>query len=189
MTPPHGWRIYTHLTSSQFSLSVAHSANSSFLQPIGKYSLHVWVQVQCKAATAFTQSESRRVEARVGSGSQLRNGRRNARRPGQSDRRGIENLCFQTTTVAISGFLVSLKVMYGRVKSKRETWSDCDGSKDPPKVWRCAIVDRRMAIDDRRLRRSSTTWETNLEAHRSLEIKVLTKAKVLTAISRGKPPN
>ena len=105
-----------------------------FLQPIGKYSLHVWVQVQCKAATAFTQSESRRVEARVGSGSQLRNARRNARRTGQSDRRGIENLCFQTTTVAISGFLVSLKVMYGRVKSKRETLSDCDGSKDPPKV-------------------------------------------------------
>ena len=84
-----------------------------------KYSLHVWVQVQCKAATAFTQSESRRVEARVGSGSQLRNAPRNARRPGQSDRRGIENLCFQTTTVAISGFLVSLKVMYGRVKKQK----------------------------------------------------------------------
>ena len=42
-------------------------------------------------------------------------------------------ICFQTTTVAINGFLVHLKVMYGRVESKRETWSDFDGSKDYPK--------------------------------------------------------
>ena len=43
-------------------------------------------------------------------------------------------MSFQTTTVAISGFLVSLKVMYGRVESARETWSGCEGNKDPPKV-------------------------------------------------------
>ena len=148
MTPPHGWRIYTHLTYSQFSLSVAHSANSSFLQPSGKYSLHVWVQVQCKAATAFTQSESRRVEARVGSGSQLRNARRNARRPGQSDRRGIENLCFQTTTVAISGFLVSLKVMYGRVKKQKGDLEWLGRKQGPSES--LTMCDRRSANGDRR---------------------------------------
>ena len=83
----HGeWRRTTddvyrrHLTYRRFSPSVAHSASSRFLQPFGNYSLHVWVQVQCKAATAFPQSERKRVEARVGSCSRLRD----ARRPGQS---------------------------------------------------------------------------------------------------------
>ena len=91
--------------------------------------------------------------------------------------------------MAISGVLVYLKVIYGRVESKREPWSDCDGNKNPPKVRRRAIVDRRLAIDNWRLRRTSTTWQTNLEAHKSLERKVLTKAQLLTAISRGKVPN
>ena len=49
--------------------------------------------------------------------------------------------------------------------------------------------DVRSTINDWRLRRPSTTWETDLEAHRFLERKVLTKARVLTAISRGKQPN
>ena len=90
----HGeWRRTTddvyrrHLTYRRFSPSVAHSASSRFLQPFGNYSLHVWVQVQCKFATAFPQSERKRVEAWVGSCSQLRD----ARRPGQSDRRSIGN--------------------------------------------------------------------------------------------------
>ena len=47
------------------------------------------------------------------------------------------NICFK----AISGVLVSLKVMYWRVDSKRENWSDCNGSKHPPKVRQCAIID------------------------------------------------
>ena len=75
------------LTYRRFSPSAAHSASSRFLQPVGNYSLHVWVQVQCKAATASPQSERKRVEARVGSCSRLRD----AWRPGQSDRRGIGN--------------------------------------------------------------------------------------------------
>ena len=98
-------------------------------------------------------------------------------------------LCFKTTPVAISGVLVSLKVMYGRVDSKRENWSDCNGSKHPPKVRQCAIVD---SMGDRRsavAKNASTTWKTKLEAHGTLERKKMTKAKVLTAISRGKPPN
>ena len=41
---------------------------------------------------------------------------------------------FKTTTVPISGFLVSLKVMYGRVESAKETWSGCEGNEDPPNV-------------------------------------------------------
>ena len=95
----------------------------------------------------------------------------------------------ETTTVPISGFLVSFKVMYGIMESAREIWSGCEGKKNSPKAWWCAIVDRRLAIDDRRLRRTSTTWETDLEANKSLERKVLTEARVLTAISRGKQPN
>ena len=112
-----------------FSSSVADSANSCFLQPTEKYSLNVWVQVQCKAATAFPQSHSTRVEDRVGSCNQLRN----ARRPGESDRRGIENELPDDDS-ADGGILVSLKVMYGRVESARETWTGCQGNKDPPKV-------------------------------------------------------
>ena len=49
--------------------------------------------------------------------------------------------------------------------------------------------DVRSSIDDWRLRKTSTTWETDLEAHRFLERKVFTEARVLTAISRGKQPN
>ena len=141
------------------------------LQSTGKYSLHVWLQVQCKSATAFPQRESRRVEARVGSCGQLRN----ARRPGQFDRQGIENMLPDDN----SGGYWLLSVFESHVweSGKQKAWSDCGGSKDPPNV------------DDRRLRRTSTTWETSLEAHRSLERKILTKAKALTAISRGKPPN
>ena len=72
MTPPQGWRIdVIWRTYRRFSPSacIAHSASSRFwcLQPFGNYSLHIWVQVQCKAATAFPQSERKRVEARVGS--------------------------------------------------------------------------------------------------------------------------
>ena len=72
------------------------------------------------------------------------------------------------------------------MESRKQTCSDLDGSKDPAKVRQCMIVDRRLAIVDRRLQRMSTTRETNLEAHRTLEKKKLTKARVLTAISRGK---
>ena len=86
-------------------------------------------------------------------------------------------ICFQKTTVAICGLMVFLKVMQGRVESKRETWSDCDGTKDLSKVRQCAIVDRRLAIDHRQLRRTLTTWETNLDAHRTLERKKLTKQR------------
>ena len=43
-------------------------------------------------------------------------------------------MCFQTTRVPISGFLVSLKVMYRRVESARETLSGCEGNKDPPQA-------------------------------------------------------
>ena len=43
-------------------------------------------------------------------------------------------MSFQTTTVPISGFLTFLKVMYGTVESAIETWSGCEGNKDPPKV-------------------------------------------------------
>ena len=109
----HGeWRRPTddvyrrHLTYRRFSPSVAHSASSRSWQPFGNYSLHVWVQVQCKAATAFPQSERKRVEARVGSCSRL---------PTlvalDSRIDGASEISFQTTTGATSGLLVSLKVM------------------------------------------------------------------------------
>ena len=120
-----------------FSSSVADSANSSFLQPTGKYSLNVWVQVQCKAATAFPQGESIRVEARVVSCSQLRN----AMLYIPIDQ--ASKMCFQTTTVPISGFLVSLKVMYWRVESARETWIGREGNKTIRK-----FDDVRSSIDD-----------------------------------------
>ena len=45
-----------------------------------------------------------------------------------------------------------------------------------------------VAIDDRRLQKRSTTGETNLEAHdcRTLQRKKMTKARILTAMSKRK---
>ena len=90
----HGeWRRTTddvyrrQVTYRRFSPSVAHSASSRFLQPFGNNFPHVWVQVQCKAATAYPKSERKCVEALVRSCGRLLD----ARRPGQSDRRGIGN--------------------------------------------------------------------------------------------------
>ena len=71
---------------------------------------------------------------------------------------GASEISFQTTTVATSGLLVSLKVMKGRGEGKIETWSGLDRSKDAAKVRQCAIIDRRTAIDDRRLLRMFTSW-------------------------------
>ena len=72
-TPPHGWQIYTSLTYYQFYSSVAHSANSWFffnVQPTGKCHrrLYDWVQVQCKAETAFPQprADESKLESEIG---------------------------------------------------------------------------------------------------------------------------
>ena len=86
-TPRMAYMYVTDLPSIFFTCSSLRERHR-FLQPIGNYSIHVWVQVQCKAVTVFPTSESRRVEAQVGSCSRLRN----ARHPRQSDRRGIKNM-------------------------------------------------------------------------------------------------
>ena len=52
--------------------------------------------------------------------------------------------------------------------------------------------DRRSTIGDRPLAIAENiekTWETDFEAQRSLERKVLTEARVFTVISGGKQPN
>ena len=108
---------------------MADSANSRFLQPTEKYSLNAWVQVQCKAATAFPKARAyaSKLESEVAVNFAM------LVTP-DSPINEASKMCFQTTTVPISGFLVSLKVMFGRVESARKTWIGCEGNKDPPKV-------------------------------------------------------
>ena len=97
-------------------------------------------------------------------------------------------ICFQTTTVPISVFESHVwesgkRKGVGVAVKEAKTLRNFDNVRSSIDDWRSTIG------DIYRLRRTSTTWETDLEAHRSLERKVLTEARVLTAISRGKQPN
>ena len=143
MTPPLGWRIYTHLTYSHFSSTVADSANSSFCSPLGSIS---WMSgYKYSAKPRLRSPKARAYASKLESEVAVNFAMLVAPDSPIGD---ASKMFFQTTTVPISGFLVSLKVMYGRVESARDTWSGCEGNKDPPKVWWCAI--RRSTIGDRR---------------------------------------
>ena len=138
MTPPHGWRIYTHLTYSHFSSSVADSANSSILQPTGKYSLNVCVQVQCKVATAFPQcwACASKLESEVAVNFAM------LVDPDNSIDEASK-MCFQTTTVPISGCWCLWKSCMGEWKAQGRLWVAVKETKTLQK-----FDDPRMSIDD-----------------------------------------